>query len=235
MAYGNGALWTYDGLSHLVEIANQNVVASRSLWHCKPAGIAPLTLHACGNTGGVVVVGNEVWVGRALNGSNAAPDGELVRVDASNIQHTLGVVKDVVTGLLADADPSEVWSLRRQGNEINAVSVPEHKPVYGTLFNGQDETLAQPALTVGLGYAWAGTSSGQLYRNTSQGGFDQFNLGPGITALATSPAGVWVARSVGVVQLVNPANGHIIHTYRFGHSDPVAVTAVGRQLWVALA
>jgi len=139
MAYGDGALWTYDGVSHLVEIASGQVVASRALWHCTPNGIPQLTANACGDTGGVAVVRHEVWVGRALNGSNAAADGELVRVDASNIRHILGTVKNVVTGLLASRDPSEVWSLRRQGNEMNAISVPQHRPVYGTGFNGQDE------------------------------------------------------------------------------------------------
>lgn len=237
MAYGDDALWTYDGLSHLVEIANQNVVATRSLWHCKPAGIALLTPGACGNAGGVVVVGDEVWVGRALNGDYSAHNGELVRVSASNIDRTLGIVPNMVTGVLATDGSTDVWSLRKFGGQINAASIADHEQIYGTLFPGQDDTFTQPALAVGLGYAWAGTSTRRLYANTTQGTLDLFTTNAGITALATTEDGLWVAQSNGVVELVTPSNGHLqlIHAYRFGHSDPVALTVVGRQVWVALA
>jgi class 3 adenylate cyclase len=230
LAYGQAAVWAYDGWSRLTEIdaAGRSVVSSHALWRC-PLGHN--VLHPCGGSG-VVVVRNQVWVGRSLSGFPDVLSGELVRVDATNL-HVLGTIRNVVVGVLA-ATSSEVWAFGNNAVEADAVSIHDLRTFYHQPLP-MEMTGANASIAVGFGYVWVASPLKSLYRLTSYNSTTQMDSDTGITALATSQEGVWQARSNGTVTLLDQSNGHPIATYRFHNAEPVALAVSGGRVWVALA
>ena len=232
LAFGRGALWAFDdGSAHLVEIdPRQGVVAQRRLWHCKPGQFTQLS--GCAG-GGVVVVGNEVWVGRANGAFSDVHAGSLVRLRTSDLSQ-IGTVRHVVVGLLA-TDGTQVWSFGNEAVEADAVQIAPLQVIYHQpLPEEQLLSSSRGGLAMGFGAAWVGHPRGNLYRLRTDGAFMQRFVGGGINAVATSKDAVWVARS-NSVEKVSPANGQVIHTYSLGRADPVALAVTGGRVWVALA
>jgi class 3 adenylate cyclase len=235
LAFGQRALWAFDdGSAHLVEIdPRQGVVAQRRLWRCRRG---PLTQNLGCSGGGVVVVGDEVWVGRANGIFFDVHAGSLVRLRATDLSQ-IGSIPDIVVGLLA-TDGSQVWSFGNQAVEADAVQIAPPQVIYHQPLPGEETTpssASRGGLAMGLGNTWVGAPRGNLYRLRTDGTFDKWNVGGGITAVATSNNAVWVARSNSVVEQVSPTNGNVIHTYRLGHTDPIALAVTGGRVWVALA
>jgi hypothetical protein len=232
LAYGAGAVWAFDPRTeHLTEIdRRQGVVASRRLWQCPASGPSK-----CGG-GGVAVVGDEVWVGRASGSFYDTHGGSLYRVHADDLSKA-GQIHDVAIGLLV-ANRSQVWTFGNHGIEADGLNIaPPHNIYHKQLPEEQEHTFSASfgGLAMRFGDAWIGAPRGNLYRLRTDGSLLQSNLGGGINAVATSSSAVWVALSNGTVLMVSPTTGRPIHRFHLGHTNPVALAATDNHVWVALA
>jgi class 3 adenylate cyclase len=233
LTYGDGAVWIYDSLARVAEVDAQHrslIGPLHRFWHCTANHFLHPELPSCAGAG-IVLVGDELWVGTA-----PLPYGAIDRLNSTTFK-ILGVINRVDVGGALLRGLGAVWSWGNVGRNVDQVSTQTRRVTQRTDL-GVAATYTGGGIALGLGYAWiADGPTGSLFaiapgdRNYTY----RYLLPHGLSGVTVTPDAVWVGVSDGRVLKINPYSGKIEETYHLGHVNPVALTYAGGQIWVALA